>query len=75
MAVLAQRETVPRGEVAVVKGLPSGKVIESSGELVVFADVLRAMRRDARSLTIAAAALVPPNAVQLPPDPHASAEQ
>jgi predicted RND superfamily exporter protein len=38
--------------------LPSGKVIESSGELVVFADVLRAMRRDARSLTIAAAALV-----------------
>jgi len=38
--------------------LPSGKVIESSGELVVFADVLRAMRRDARALTIAAAVLV-----------------
>src|SRR5207237_633780 len=26
--------------------LPSGKVIESSGDLVVFADVLRAVRRD-----------------------------
>jgi predicted RND superfamily exporter protein len=38
--------------------LPSGKVIESSGETVVFADVLRAMRRDVRKLTTAAAALV-----------------
>ncbi|HUJ59796.1 MAG TPA: MMPL family transporter [Kofleriaceae bacterium] len=38
--------------------LPSGKVIHSSGELVVFADVLRAMRRDATKLTIAAALLV-----------------
>ena len=38
--------------------LPSGKVIHSSGELVVFADVLRAMRRDATVLTIAAALLV-----------------
>lgn len=38
--------------------LPSGKVIESSGELVVFADVLRAMRRDATRLTLAAAVLV-----------------
>jgi predicted RND superfamily exporter protein len=38
--------------------LPSGKVIESSGDLVVFADVLRAMRRDATYLTIAAAVLV-----------------
>jgi preprotein translocase subunit SecF len=38
--------------------LPSGKVIQSSGDLVVFADVLRAMRRDATKLTIAAAALV-----------------
>jgi predicted RND superfamily exporter protein len=38
--------------------LPSGKVIESSGDLVVFADVLRAMRRDATYLTIAAALLV-----------------
>jgi predicted RND superfamily exporter protein len=38
--------------------LPSGKVVESSGELVVFADVLRAMRRDASLLTLAAAALV-----------------
>ncbi len=38
--------------------LPSGKVVESSGELVVFADVLRAVRRDARTLTIAAALLV-----------------
>jgi predicted RND superfamily exporter protein len=38
--------------------LPSGKVIESSGELVVFADVLRAMRSDAVKLTIAAAVLV-----------------
>jgi len=38
--------------------LPSGKVIESSGDLVVFADVLRAMRRDATYLTIAAAGLV-----------------
>jgi predicted RND superfamily exporter protein len=38
--------------------LPSGKVIESSGDLVVFADVLRAMRRDARRLTAASAALV-----------------
>ncbi|HTR55725.1 MAG TPA: MMPL family transporter [Kofleriaceae bacterium] len=36
----------------------SGHVVESSGELVVFADVLRAMRRDATVLTIAAAALV-----------------
>jgi predicted RND superfamily exporter protein len=38
--------------------LPSGKTIHSSGELVVFADVLRAMRRDATILTIAAALLV-----------------
>ena len=38
--------------------LPSGKTIHSSGELVVFADVLRAMRRDATVLTIAAALLV-----------------
>jgi predicted RND superfamily exporter protein len=38
--------------------LPSGKVIQSSGDLVVFADVLRAMRRDATYLTIAAALLV-----------------
>jgi predicted RND superfamily exporter protein len=38
--------------------LPGGKVIESSGDLVVFADVLRAMRRDATYLTIAAAILV-----------------
>jgi predicted RND superfamily exporter protein len=38
--------------------LPSGKVIESSGDLVVFADVLRAMRRDATKLTIAAVVLV-----------------
>jgi hypothetical protein len=38
--------------------LPSGKVLESSGDLVVFADVLRAMRRDATRLTIAAAVLV-----------------
>ena len=38
--------------------LPSGSVIESSGELVVFADVLRAMRRDATRLTLAAAILV-----------------
>jgi hypothetical protein len=38
--------------------LPSGKVIESSGDLVVFADVLRAMRRDATYLTLAAAGLV-----------------
>jgi predicted RND superfamily exporter protein len=38
--------------------LPSGKVIESSGELVVFADVLRAMRSDAVKLTAAAAVLV-----------------
>ena len=38
--------------------LPSGKVIQSSGDLVVFADVLRAMRRDATYLTIAAAVLV-----------------
>jgi len=38
--------------------LPSGKLIESSGELVVFADVLRAMRRDATRLTLAAAVLV-----------------
>nr|HEX4315141.1 MMPL family transporter [Kofleriaceae bacterium] len=38
--------------------LPSGKVIQSSGELVVFADVLRAMRRDAVKLTTAAAVLV-----------------
>lgn len=38
--------------------LPNHKVIHSSGELVVFADVLRAMRRDATFLTIAAALLV-----------------
>ena len=38
--------------------LPSGKVLESSGDLVVFADVLRAMRRDATRLTIAAILLV-----------------
>jgi hypothetical protein len=38
--------------------LPSGKVIESSGELVVFADVLRAVRRDAKRLTLASALLV-----------------
>jgi predicted RND superfamily exporter protein len=38
--------------------LPSGKVIQSSGELVVFADVLRAMRHDATKLTLAAALLV-----------------
>jgi predicted RND superfamily exporter protein len=38
--------------------LPSGKEIRSSGELVVFADVLRAMRHDATYLTIAAAILV-----------------
>jgi predicted RND superfamily exporter protein len=38
--------------------LPSGKEIKSSGELVVFADVLRAMRRDATKLTLAAALLV-----------------
>lgn len=38
--------------------LPSGKVIQSSGELVVFADVLRAMRRDAGLLTGWAALLV-----------------
>ena len=38
--------------------LPSGATLESSGELVVFADVLRAVRRDARVLTIAAALLV-----------------
>jgi predicted RND superfamily exporter protein len=38
--------------------LASGKTIQSSGELVVFADVLRAMRRDATLLTIAAALLV-----------------
>ena len=38
--------------------LPSGKVIESSGETVVFADVLRAMRRDVRKLTAVAAVLV-----------------
>src|SRR5205814_1071381 len=38
--------------------LPSGKVIESSGDLVVFADVLRAMRRDVTYLTVAAATLV-----------------
>jgi predicted RND superfamily exporter protein len=38
--------------------LPSGRVIESSGELVVFADVLRAMRHDATKLTFAAALLV-----------------
>ena len=38
--------------------LPSGKVIESSGDLVVFADVLRAMRRDATVLTAGAALLV-----------------
>lgn len=37
--------------------LPSGKVIDSSGDLVVFADVLRAMRRDATRLTLAAAIL------------------
>jgi len=38
--------------------LSSGKRIHSSGELVVFADVLRAMRRDALFLTSAAALLV-----------------
>lgn len=38
--------------------LANGKTIHSSGELVVFADVLRAMRRDATYLTIAAALLV-----------------
>jgi predicted RND superfamily exporter protein len=38
--------------------LPSGATLESSGELVVFADVLRAVRRDARVLTLAAALLV-----------------
>lgn len=38
--------------------LPSGKVVSSSGELVVFADVLRAVRRDSRTLTVAAAVLV-----------------
>ncbi|MEO8843805.1 MAG: MMPL family transporter [Kofleriaceae bacterium] len=38
--------------------LPSGKVVYSSGELVVFADVLRAVRRDSRTLTVAAAVLV-----------------
>ncbi|HEY4183014.1 MAG TPA: MMPL family transporter [Kofleriaceae bacterium] len=38
--------------------LPSGKVIESSGDLVVFADVLRAMRRDTVKLTLASALLV-----------------
>lgn len=38
--------------------LPSGVTLESSGELVVFADVLRAVRRDARVLTLAAALLV-----------------
>lgn len=38
--------------------LANGKTIHSSGELVVFADVLRAMRRDATYLTVAAALLV-----------------
>lgn len=38
--------------------LPSGKVIESSGETVVFADVMRAVRRDTRKLTFWAALLV-----------------
>ena len=38
--------------------LPSGKVVSSSGELVVFADVLRAVRHDSRTLTVAAAVLV-----------------
>lgn len=38
--------------------LPSGKVVYSSGELVVFADVLRAVRRDSRTLTVVAAVLV-----------------
>ena len=38
--------------------LSNGKTIHSSGELVVFADVLRAMRRDATYLTIGAALLV-----------------
>jgi len=38
--------------------LPSGTTLESSGELVVFADVLRAVRRDARVLTLAAMLLV-----------------
>ncbi|HET9992055.1 MAG TPA: MMPL family transporter, partial [Kofleriaceae bacterium] len=38
--------------------LPSGVTLESSGELVVFADVLRAVRRDASVLTLAAALLV-----------------
>jgi predicted RND superfamily exporter protein len=38
--------------------LPSGRVIHSSGENVVFADVLRAVSADARRLTLAAALLV-----------------
>ncbi len=38
--------------------LPSGKVIHASGENVVFADVLRAVAKDAKRLTAAAAALV-----------------
>lgn len=38
--------------------LPSGKVIESSGFTVVFADVLRATRRDAGKLTLWSALLV-----------------
>src|SRR5262249_23661702 len=38
--------------------LPAGKVIESSGDLVVFADVLRTVRRDAYRLTLGSALLV-----------------
>ncbi len=38
--------------------LPSGKIIHSSGENVVFTDVLRAVAVDARRLTAAAALLV-----------------
>jgi predicted RND superfamily exporter protein len=38
--------------------LPSGKVIHSSGENVVFTDVLRAVAADARKLTAASAILV-----------------
>jgi hypothetical protein len=38
--------------------LPSGRVVKSSGDLVVFADVLRTVRRDSYRLTLAAALLV-----------------
>lgn len=38
--------------------LPSGQIIESSGESVVFADVLRAVRRDTKKLTFWGALLV-----------------